>query len=140
RLRAYPLELEEALSNYAKSLRAPYRREYPRRWNARRLSGCEESLHAKNVIDRSNSLNPGGVDSVSHFKRLDPQGQSTTLRAGTGRDHGSFTAARPIHPTEPRVITVREAARLQSLPDWFQLHTTRWHGLRQIGNSVPPRL
>jgi DNA (cytosine-5)-methyltransferase 1 len=35
---------------------------------------------------------------------------------------------------------VREAARLHSYPDWFRLHVTKWHGFRQIGNSVPPLL
>jgi len=35
---------------------------------------------------------------------------------------------------------VREAARLHSYPDWFRFHTTKWHGFRQIGNSVPPLL
>ncbi|MFT3857389.1 MAG: DNA cytosine methyltransferase [Aquabacterium sp.] len=39
-----------------------------------------------------------------------------------------------------RVITVREAARLHSYPDWFRFHATKWHGFRQIGNSVPPML
>jgi len=29
---------------------------------------------------------------------------------------------------------------LHSYPDWFRLHVTKWHGFRQIGNSVPPRL
>ena len=35
---------------------------------------------------------------------------------------------------------MREAARLHSYPDWFRLHATKWHGFRQIGNSVPPLL
>ena len=35
---------------------------------------------------------------------------------------------------------MREAARLHGYPDWFRLHETKWHGFRQIGNSVPPRL
>ena len=39
-----------------------------------------------------------------------------------------------------RCITVREAARLHSFPDWFVFRGTRWHGFRQIGNSVPPLL
>ena len=38
------------------------------------------------------------------------------------------------------MITVREAARLHSYPDWFRSHATKWHGFRQIGNSVPPLL
>jgi site-specific DNA-cytosine methylase len=51
-----------------------------------------------------------------------------------------FRSPRPIHPSSPRVITVREAARLHSYPDWFRFHATKWHGFRQIGNSVPPYL
>jgi DNA (cytosine-5)-methyltransferase 1 len=31
-------------------------------------------------------------------------------------------------------------ARLHGYPDWFRLHATKWHGGRQIGNSVPPPL
>jgi DNA (cytosine-5)-methyltransferase 1 len=29
-------------------------------------------------------------------------------------------------------------ARLHGFPDWFRFHGTKWHGARQIGNSVPP--
>jgi DNA (cytosine-5)-methyltransferase 1 len=29
---------------------------------------------------------------------------------------------------------------LHSFPDWFRFHRTIWHGFREIGNSVPPRL
>jgi DNA (cytosine-5)-methyltransferase 1 len=31
-------------------------------------------------------------------------------------------------------------ARLHGFPDWFRLHVTKWHGARQVGNSVPPPL
>lgn len=31
-------------------------------------------------------------------------------------------------------------ARLHGYPDWFRFHITKWHGARQIGNSVPPPL
>jgi DNA (cytosine-5)-methyltransferase 1 len=31
-------------------------------------------------------------------------------------------------------------ARLHGYPDWFRFHVTKWHGARQIGNSVPPPL
>jgi DNA (cytosine-5)-methyltransferase 1 len=31
-------------------------------------------------------------------------------------------------------------ARLHGFPDWFRFHVTKWHGARQIGNSVPPPL
>jgi DNA (cytosine-5)-methyltransferase 1 len=83
---------------------------------------------------------PGDVEPVSRFKKLDFDGICNTLRAGTASDRGAFTSPRPIHPTMPRVITVREAARLHSYPDWFRFHATKWHGFRQVGNSVPPLL
>ena len=68
--------------------------------------------------------------------------ECNTLRAGTDSARGAFTSPRPIHPFPflPRVVTVREAARLHSYPDWFRFHSTKWHGFRQIGNSVPPLL
>ncbi|PCR36678.1 DNA (cytosine-5-)-methyltransferase, partial [Klebsiella pneumoniae] len=73
-------------------------------------------------------------------KKLSMNGLCNTLRAGTASDRGAFTSPRPIHPIYPRVITVREAARLHSYPDWFRFHVTKWHGFRQVGNSVPPML
>ncbi|MEM9154565.1 MAG: DNA cytosine methyltransferase, partial [Cyanobacteria bacterium P01_F01_bin.33] len=69
-----------------------------------------------------------------------PEGISNTLRAGTARTRGAFTSPRPIHYARDRCITVREAARLHSYPDYFRFHFTKWHGFRQIGNSVPPQL
>ncbi|MCW0137280.1 DNA cytosine methyltransferase [Escherichia coli] len=54
-------------------------------------------------------------------------GLCPTLRAGTGSDKGSHQAVRPLHPEEGRVITVREAARLQGFLDWFVFHHTKWH-------------
>jgi len=53
-----------------------------------------------------------------------------------------------IHYHEPRVLTVRENARLQSFPDWFNFegkYTTGGHRRKyecprytQVGNAVPP--
>ena len=45
-----------------------------------------------------------------------------------------------IHPTEPRGISVREAARIQSFPDDFYFSCSMGDAFKQIGNAVPPLL
>lgn len=102
------------------------------------VSGLAPTEHASDVVKRFSLLMQGETDSVSRFPRLDWNKPSPTLRAGTGSDRGSHQAARPLHPEQDRVITVREAARLQGFPDWFDFHSTKWHSFRMIGNSVSP--
>lgn len=112
----------------------------PRPQSANGLSSSARTIHTKKSIDRFAAALPGTTEAVSRFLRLHPEGLSNTLRAGTASDRGAYTAPRPIHPLLPRVITVREAARLHGYPDWFRFHSTKWNGFRQIGNSVPARL
>jgi len=55
-----------------------------------------------------------------------------------------------VHPYEDRVMTVRELARLQSFPDWFEFRGKMTTGgtqrktevprYTQVGNAVPPLL
>lgn len=111
-----------------------------RKVSATPLTGFAVTKHSDEVVARFNGVKPGGVDSISRFIRLARNGVAPTLRAGTGAENGRFMAPRPIHYDEPRCITVREAARLHSFPDWFTFHETKWNGFMQVGNSVPPRL
>ncbi|MFZ6751986.1 DNA cytosine methyltransferase [Undibacterium sp. Dicai25W] len=101
-------------------------------------SGNFETIHTDLVKQRYEATKPGEVDKVSRAKKLAWNGLCPTLRAGTGVDKGSHQAVRPLHPEAARVITVREAARLQGFPDWFCFHSAKWHSFRMIGNSVSP--
>jgi DNA (cytosine-5)-methyltransferase 1 len=112
----------------------------PREYDAGLLTSSLRTIHTDLSKKRFLETRFGDTEPVSRFHKLDPQGVCNTIRAGTASDHGAFTSPRPIHPYSPRCITVREAARLHSYPDWFRFHVTKWHGFRQIGNSVPPLL
>jgi DNA (cytosine-5)-methyltransferase 1 len=61
--------------------------------------------------------------------RLDPDKPSLTV---TGYIFNKF-----VHPYQDRFITVREAARLQGLPDDLQLQGTLTSSQLQVGNAVP---
>lgn len=103
-------------------------------------SGSFGTRHSPEIQERYGRLKPGEQDPITKSVRLELEGLCPTLRAGTDSDHGSFQAVRPIHPTAARVITPREAARLQGFPDWFRFAPSKWHSFRQIGNSVSPIL
>lgn len=149
---AIPLDLgwkkyayNENLSDYARTMRVPPplhlgHIDAKDKLKQGMTSGHFNTLHTDEVKARYKTLKMGEIDKVSRSKRLDWNGLCPTLRAGTGADKGSFQATRPIHPKETRVITVREAARLQGFPDWFCFHFTKWHSFRMIGNSVSPIL
>lgn len=138
-----PYKMVEHLSEYAKFMRAEPPEglgspEAIRRLRENEVSGNFITVHSENIRNRYASIEPGKADPVSKSKKLSWDGLCPTLRAGTGSDKGSHQAVRPLHPDFGRVITVREAARLQGFPDWFCFHPTKWHSFRMIGNSVSP--
>lgn len=113
---------------------------HPRKWDPELMTASARADHTEVTRQRFAATQPGKVEPVSRFLRLDPDGICNTLRAGTDGKRGAYTAARPIHPFHPRCITVREMSRLHGYPDWFRTNWTKWHGAREIGNSVPPPL
>jgi len=113
---------------------------YRRIWNPNLLTASMRTAHTEISRRRFASTRPGEVEPISRFFKLDPNGVCNTLRAGTDSARGAFTSPRPIHFAYPRCVTVREMARLHGYPDWFRFHVTKWHGARQVGNSVPPPL
>lgn len=131
-------------SPYARVLRgldnAPEDFSHPRDWDPALLTSSARTDHSSISRRRFSETMPGTVEPISRFYRLAPDGLSNTLRAGTDAARGAFTSPRPIHYALPRCVTVREMARLHGFPDWFRFNETKWHGARQIGNSVPPPL
>ena len=113
---------------------------YVRNWSPEFLTSSTRTVHTDISRRRYAETETGEVEPISRFFKLSPDGLSNTLRAGTDSARGAFTSPRPIHYKHPRCITVREMARLHGFPDWFRLHSTKWHGARQIGNAVPPPL
>lgn len=71
----------------------------------------------------------------SKWKRLDSNKPSHTLVAHLSKDTYSH-----IHPWEPRGISARESARIQSFPDDFFFDCSMGDAFKQIGNAVPPLL
>jgi DNA (cytosine-5)-methyltransferase 1 len=131
---------KEPTSEYQKGMRTKSRVVYDH--VARRLTQPQ--------LDRVRHLQPGmggGVEELPNhlrprsgysgaYARLIPDEPARTItrwvfHPGSGRFY---------HPFDNRVITIREAARLQSFPDWFSFEGTYIQKSHQVGEAVPPLL
>jgi DNA (cytosine-5)-methyltransferase 1 len=116
------------------------------------LTSCSNHLVTRNahyVIERYKYIPPGGnwenipQELMTNYKdykrchtgiyrRLKPDEPSVVI--------GNFRKNMLIHPHEDRGLSVREAARLQSFPDYFEFKGSIGFQQQQVGNAVPPLL
>jgi len=101
----------------------------------RDFAKLKEGETAKQAIDRGVKMEfPYDRGSFSdRYTRQCRAELCSTIVAHLSKDGLMF-----IHPTQNRSLTPREAARIQSFPDWFQFPIARTHQFRVIGNAVPP--
>jgi DNA (cytosine-5)-methyltransferase 1 len=126
-------------------------------------AGCDEKApnsrrlakHKSITIDYFRSVQqvcrPGHCLSKAERKELGTKKHTTTVLASDKASPTITTLPDDIlHYDEPRILTARENARLQSFPDWFAFQGKYTTGGKQrklecprytqIGNAVPPLL
>lgn len=69
------------------------------------------------------------------YYKLEPDKPCKTITA-----HMKYDCNMYIHPYQARGLTPREAARVQSYPDWYFFSGAYTKTYMQVGNSVPPLL
>lgn len=139
-------------SAYAKAATSEYQREL--RINSKLIRNHAAPRLSAINLERMKHIPPGGswrdipiellpegmkqarrCDHTKRYGRMKWDGLACTILTKCDVHWGAY-----IHPSQDRAISVREAARIQSFPDWFQFEGSKTDQYVQIGNAVPPLL
>jgi len=105
------------------------------------------SKNSDKIIERYKCISQGGNWSEIDPKLLDNYRDHTRCHSGI---YKRFNESEPccalnnirksmyIHPTQDRSLSVREAARLQSFPDWYEFKGTLHDMQQMVADAVPP--
>lgn len=111
------------------------------------------SRHADYVIERYKRIPAGGnwqniKEMMSNYSRLERTHSNIYRRLEWDEPSitiGHYRKSMIVHPGQPRGLSVREASRLQSFPDWFRFAGTvdgrpggLMHKQQQLANAVCP--
>lgn len=83
---------------------------------------------SRRVCDGTPTEKRGGAP--SGLKRLSYDEPCLTITSAASSEF--------VHPTQNRVLTIRECARVQTFPDHFTFCGTDAQKMQQIGNAIPP--
>jgi DNA (cytosine-5)-methyltransferase 1 len=105
---------------------------------ARRIELVPPRGDKRDIAARAPSLCPPswfkiGCQATDAWGRLDPDEPANTIRC----TFQNPSKGRYLHPVENRVLSLREGARLQGVPDEWVLEGRPYPIARQIGNGVP---
>jgi DNA (cytosine-5)-methyltransferase 1 len=124
------------VSSYAQSLRNGHEvvlNHHTKRLEELRQKRLSALAEGQNRADLPEHLSAGGHE--TKYRRLKSSAASPTVTAHMGKDLSDF-----IHPTLPRTLTVREAARIQGFPDSYEFLGSQASQFTQVGNAVPVHL
>jgi DNA (cytosine-5)-methyltransferase 1 len=97
------------------------------------LVNHEAPDHPQETIDRIGNTKPGQPMYPAFKQRIRLHPQRPTQVSGGIRPQFQFG-----HPTDARGLTIRERARMQSIPDHVNFAGGLVQGRVQTGNAVPP--
>lgn len=100
----------------------------------KKLANHTSRDHSERIVERYQNLRFGERDSKTRINKLDPSRPSFAIIVGSDKGGGKGH----VHPFEPREVSPRESARIQTFPDWWDFSGTSRHPIRQVGNAVPP--